>query len=239
MLFPNEGWESGDAGGWELSGSSPPGVSLLVPRTGLYSLRYMNVSVNFYGGNATYTIDDPAKVDALRFQTMIFTVWYWGEASNNEEDTIYIGDGVTMTHTDLYHDGDWYLNTVSKYIGATATMVRFGITFLRGGTGPAGAQYVDDMTSTPAAQPGDLDYDAMVPIEHTQINPTNFAGAGGGARVSADMEAVPTYFSGAGGGGKAKTLRDINPDYLLGGDIIYKKGMVGLPPGPMQTLLTP
>ena len=239
MLFPNEGWESGDAGGWVFSGSAPPSVSLLVPRTGLYSLRYINVSVNFYGGNATYTIDDPAKVDALRFQTIQFTVYYWGEASNNEEDTIYIDDGISQTHTDLVHDAGFVLNTVSRYIGATATRVRFGITFLRGGTGPAGAQYVDDMTSTPVAQPADLDYDTMVPITHTQINPTNFAGAGGGARVSADMEAVPTFFSGAGGGGKAKTLTEVKQDYLLGGDIIYKKGMVGVPPGLTQLLLTP
>ena len=78
MLFPNEGWESGDAGGWVLSGSSPPGVSLLVPRTGLYSLRGYNNSVNFYGGLAAFIIDDPVELDSLRFQTMIFTVWYWG-----------------------------------------------------------------------------------------------------------------------------------------------------------------
>jgi len=236
MLFPNEGWESGDAGGWTFSGSSPPGVSLLVPRTGLYSLRYYNNSVNFYGGLAAFIVDDPVELDSLRFQTMIFTVWYWGEASHNEEDTIYISDGLTTTHTDLVHDAGFVLNTVSKYIGATATMVKYGITFSRGGTGPVGAQYVDDMTSTPAALPAPLDYDAMVPIELTQINPTNFNGAGGGARASADMEEAPTYFSGSGGGGKTKKLTEVKPAYVLSGDIIYKGGMVGIPPSFTQLL---
>ena len=216
MLFPNEGWESGDAGGWTFAGTVPPLVNDVYPRTGIYSLRWANYSTTFYGGSATYTIDDPAEVDALRFKTVTFRVWHWGEASNNQVKQIIIDDGVGSTTVDLTHDGDWYLNEVARVITAMATRVMFKISFSRGGTGPVGRQYIDDMESDPVILPPLLDTDAI---------------------AKALTEVNPAYFAGSGGGRRPLTLIEENPSYEVSGDIIYAGKMVGLPPGFPEILL--
>ncbi|MDD4985764.1 MAG: hypothetical protein PHQ43_08250 [Dehalococcoidales bacterium] len=172
MLFPNEGWETGDAGGWTLSGTVKPTVSNLSPRTGLWSLRYVNYSVNFWGGVASWQITDPDLVDALRFSTLTFRCWYRGEPSNNQENKIQIIDELGTASTDMPVNAAWAQYEVSKFITAYAKTITFKLSFVRGGTAPVGAQYVDDMESDPVVFPPLLSTLSVPTRQELDINPT-------------------------------------------------------------------
>ncbi|MBA7601272.1 hypothetical protein ES703_08339 [subsurface metagenome] len=161
MLFPNEGWESGDLGGWSISvyGMVTVPIDATAARSGNYGLHQSTaLGVGVYS-RVTFTITDPVILAALAGKTITFKVWSWcdfifaGSGDINNIRQIEVGDnvgGITQALPTLPYE-TWQEVEVSKVIDDNPTFVFFEIYYYKAGGAHIYEIRLDDMESDPVS----------------------------------------------------------------------------------------
>ena len=122
-LIPNNGWESGDAGGWTLapdSGSSTAEVSTSNPRSGTYALRLIGAAPG-EGSEAYY--ENPDFAD-YQNKVVEFLVWIENTATTSG---IFIDDGVGETGVRFKVLSAYTQIRAVRTIDGSATKLKFRI----------------------------------------------------------------------------------------------------------------
>ena len=129
-LIPNNGWETGDAGGWTLGSTGSAGaagVSSLGPRTGTYHLRLGSGSASGGTAFARYEIPTFLTLAGLKVIFRVYSNRVDGVPSTRR---IRIDDGVGVTDTTLGVVTSYNQFEVSRTIDASPTKVLVEIYFV-------------------------------------------------------------------------------------------------------------
>ena len=141
-LIPNNGWETGDAGGWTLTGGGGSGsasVQELAPMSGRYHLRLVSQS-GFGSSGGSYTFANGASLIGY---TVRFRVWIkWNSGAGDRGGNLQILDGVGNTTEVWTYSASYAQITVSRIIQAGTTTIQFSINH----SGSGGGQHdIDNM----------------------------------------------------------------------------------------------
>ena len=141
-LIPNNGWETGDNGGWTVASPGNPGMDIVTTnvRNGTYALE-INRASGSGGAQAFYENKNFAQFAGF---TVEFTV-YALLISGTTHGTIQIidGDNPTSSHLLVSNSSTWTKNTVTHTVGASPIRLRFAIQVSSG----QGISSIDDMVA--------------------------------------------------------------------------------------------